>query len=63
MLTFVAKGLYQLASQYYDKVLSAAGQDESQELSREAAYNLSLIYAVSGSNALAQNLMKNFLVY
>ena len=59
-------GIVNLATEYYEKVLSMSGSrgdgggDEvgSMNLKREAAYNLSLIYTASGSKELAQIVLR-----
>lgn len=62
-------GLTHLAVPYYEKVLSLASEESKykktkpeENLKKEAAYNLSLIYRASGNDALARKMLKEFLV-
>ncbi|KAJ3316929.1 transcription factor TFIIIC subunit tfc4 [Blyttiomyces sp. JEL0837] len=55
-------GLKHIAVEYYQKVLDKKVEDPSMDLSREAAYNLSLIYVESGSMGLAQYTLRKYIV-
>ncbi|AOW00997.1 hypothetical protein B0I72DRAFT_143084 [Yarrowia lipolytica] len=54
-------GLTGLAVENYNKVLEFEGLDERYDLKREAAYNLQLIYTVSGNGKLARWVVDKYL--
>jgi general transcription factor 3C polypeptide 3 (transcription factor C subunit 4) len=55
-------GVTHLAVPYYENVLNWGGREEGSvnDLAREAAYNLSLIYVCSGGTALARSMLKKY---
>lgn len=59
--SFHQLNLTSLAVPFYEKVLEFRDVAPESDLKREAAYNLSLIYAESGSVGLAQQVLKRFL--
>ncbi|KAG5355168.1 Transcription factor tau [Yarrowia sp. B02] len=54
-------GLTGLAVENYNKVLEFEGLDERYDLKREAAYNLQLIYTISGNGKLARWVVDKYL--
>ncbi|GBE87309.1 TPR-like protein [Sparassis crispa] len=63
---FQQLGLHSLAVRHYERVLEIAEErlkidDRDFGLAREAAYNLSLIFVITGATALAQNLYRRWL--
>ena len=59
-------GLVHLAAPLYERALEEAGQQqqaggEEDDISREAAYNLSRIYMASGAHNLARQLLRRYL--
>lgn len=54
-------GLTGLAVENYNKVLEFEGLDPRYDLVREAAYNLQLIYVISGNGKLARWVVDNYL--
>lgn len=54
-------GLTTIAVGYYEKVLGYTGLDETYDLKKEAAYNLYLIYNLSGNHLLASQVMMQHL--
>jgi general transcription factor 3C polypeptide 3 (transcription factor C subunit 4) len=56
-------GLFPIAIEYYNKVLeNFPDLDIEEDLKRQAAYNLVLIYNNSGNTKLSNSIMENYLV-
>jgi len=63
---FQQLGLHSLAVKHYERVLEIADRrtrtnPDDIGLSREAAYNLSIIFVTTGANALAEDLYRRWL--
>ncbi|TRM61397.1 hypothetical protein BD626DRAFT_434670 [Schizophyllum amplum] len=59
---FQQLGLFSQAVTHYERVLKRAEEGENVVFVREAAYNLSLIYSVTGARPLAEALYRKWLV-
>lgn len=55
-------GLIHLALPYYWKVLNETGGDVKEDLVVDTAYNLQIIYMMSGNSELAQSITNEYLV-
>lgn len=56
-------GLLHLAIPYYRKAMTSVNVDEKYDLSRNAAFNLQLIYVLSGNTRMAQKITEQHLTF